>query len=826
MLPFFSKKWEKIQAWLQAAAKSPAKREDMAYHVLCVDDDPDFCAYLQQLASSLKIGLDKAYSIEEAKQKIEEGGQYQAFIIDGHLPDGSGFELVAWLREKKKLDLPIGFLSRIYHDAASFRILKEALNVDLVLEKPINPQEAEYLFKQLCHIEPTSSLDQPLPADFLADIREAYQKSIFDKIERLEKLILIVQKEPTIENVQVLKADVHKIAGSSGSYGYFKVSQLCKQLEDELSRQIEALRLGTFNPSWTASLDEFFTKIKMGFQMAEREGGEQKKEPGSFQHSALLYAITADQPSIACLEQSGKDNVAAALIEENPEVAIKKLFSSEIVPHVLLVQAHYDHSSLTGEDLIRSFYQREDSFFNSIGFLTESQDSNKQAEAIKEGLALVSTLPLSTQALKLLLEPPPSQPILEGYKVLIADDDPDVCQYIVQALKPLGAELEWTTNFSELSARVSHFQPDVILLNISLSDENSFEILNQLKSLHNDNLLIAMVTVSQEARLIEKVYEANVDDILFKPLDRVTLQKRLFSSLKKMYRLAYKTHHNALTGLFNAQAFYDYLQKRYLQGYHFSAAHTLAILELSPLEGVSDQEDHLPEEHILKKLSQSIPDLFKKCEMAAYLGKGRFGLIFNDIDEHFGRLFLQHFLENLSRDVPDSKDIHFHGVVLSLLKNYQSLEQINQDIEKALTKAKQDNQQISVLTLSEPEVTKGQKVLLTGEASFSLDPLKQVFDQSGFEAMQIEWAEEEINERLSANQSTWPLLVLSGPLAGTHAQTLLKRANASMHLHIPILFFSKLKSPHYLIRLLNELDYLRYPFKLIILIEEMDIENA
>lgn len=265
MGPFFSERFSQIQMWLQNTAIYSVKRkkapESFEYYILCVDDDEDFCHYLERIGTTLSIKVDKALSIKEAKHIIERKSDYIAYIIDGHLPDGSGFELVAWIREKMGLKAPIAFLSRIYQDAASYRLLKESHKVNYVLDKPLRPEEVQHLFHQICLLK---SSEEQFPDKLMEELKIEYDKTIYDKLENIEKLILKVQKKPNISNLKDLKNEVHKIAGSSGSYGYPQVSDLCKQKDEDLRNIIEC----AIEPDdkWLSDLDIFYTKLKMNFQ--------------------------------------------------------------------------------------------------------------------------------------------------------------------------------------------------------------------------------------------------------------------------------------------------------------------------------------------------------------------------------------------------------------------------------------------------------------------------------------------------------------------------------------------------------------------------------
>ncbi len=831
MLSFFSKKWEELYSWLQLKKKSSTQDGTDQRYLLCVDDDPDFCFYIQRLAKELDITLDKAYSIAEAKQKIEEGSIYQAFIIDGHLPDGSGFELVAWLREKKDLDAPIAFLSRIYQDAASFRILKETLKVDFVLDKPINPGEVKRLLKQLCKVEGQLSelSEEAISDNFLAEITERYQRSISDKLERLEKMILAIQKTPTSEHIQAFKMEIHKIAGSSGSYGYPRVSELCKEMEKNLAEKMELAKLGKLPPAWLISLDEFFTQIKLNFQIPQVEEKKEKLKVSDFSLLPLIYAVTNEPSLLSLLETAPPSGQTFRfLTEPDPQVALEKLSFSEFAPQGLLVNARYGNQRVSGYDLIRPFYQKKEERISTVALVVPFQDVDEQAQAIKRGIQFVLTEPLSEKSFWPLLEQAMMKFALQGYRILVADDDPDVCQYIALALKLTGADITVIQDFADLQQTLLQQSFDVILLDVNLADERTMDALNALKSVDRDHLTLPMVTVTKDVHLAQAIYDARVDDVLFKPLEGRSLQKRIFDLLSKTRKEASKKDRDALTGLFNLPYFYQCLQIPLDNN-----AETLVAFEIKQLAELIKSSENRTEEEIVTHISQSIGQLLKKYEIAAYAGNGRFVMLFKGLDPWFLRLFMKECLKKLHQDIqdmmPESTPIRLISAIIPLQTTFRSFDQMESEIQWALQEiATYSNQLILAKVWSENEIVEpveSSKVLLVSDRLDKLGSLDNAFQQLDCEVNLAIDLEDRLLERPSPKkQATLPLLVMIGERAISQGITLLQKLSEQNQWHLPVLYFSTAPSFDQLQKLLGEegVDYLNYPFNLMILIETTD----
>lgn len=765
---------------------------------------------MQQLASSLGIQLDVAYSIQEAKQAITEDSSYKAFIIDGHLPDGHGFELVAWIREKKALTLPIGFISRIYQDAASFRILKQSFKVDYVLEKPIKAEEVHQLFMQICHLTDKQTAQQEsFPDEILADLKVNYQQTILDKVERLEKMILNVQKDPSIENLQTLRGEVHKIAGSAGSYGYLVVSDLCKNLELDLIKQMDLAKQGQLNDAWLASLDEFFTQIKIHFQMQFLE----KESQASLKSGVLssVFIVDENQDFLDDFTQSVQHLAFQVLTESHPENAIQTLLTADFYPQILFITAHHHSTSLTGFEMIRLFYQKNDELTNTIALMVKTQALDDQVEAFRKGMSIVLTKPFLPSLLLPLLDQIPFRALPLQHKILIIDDDLDICQYILKALKYTGIEIQALNGFFDLEQTLKSYQPDLVLLDLNLIDESSIGIFHRLRNEWGyDKLLVGMLALTQQdMHLLQQSYKANIDDIIFKPLELGVLQRKIAFLLKEQAHEMFFAKGDFKQKIATSQILKRYLNALQLQ-YGKAIPKMLVMFEIGKLAEL----DPKIKKEAIEYLFLAFEELLNKYEIAANLGYERFAFVFQGYDPHFVQLFMHDFLLRLHTHLKDHfirEFFHIHEALV-LLSEEESASDILKRGEELLN-ASQKQSQESVRLMTDSTFQSCREVFIFSDSMHSLDFLQSLFEENDFKVTLFSNYQEFPQSRISL-----PLFILTGSFSETEELQLLKNLITHNQVQIPILHLPHVPEPEYLKHFLNGINYFKAPFGLIILI--------
>lgn len=816
ILPFFSSRWKRIQTWLVInMGEFISKQPSFSFtgsKLLCVDDDPDFCLYIQQLAHSLNIRVERAYSIEEAKQKIEEDSTYQAYIIDGHLPDGSGFEVVAWIREKKELEVPIAFISRIYQDAASFRMLKEILAVNYVLEKPLDPEQVKQLLIRLLQPTSTSIMDEPFSDELLADLKEKYRKSIFDKLERLEKMILAVQKEPSLLHLQTLRGEVHKIAGSSGSYGYLSVSEICKTLETDLIKQIDLAKQNRLDPEWALLLDDFFSQIKLHFQIESEES-----DLSWNRHFPSVFILDEDQNF---LEPVTKDLHYNILVESDPKQALQALLAADFYPQILLVNAHYPIAHLTGYEFLTTFYRTNDEMTTTIGLVIDNQASDDHIKALQKGMTFILVKPFTLSVILPILDQIPFKAFSLNYKVLVVDDDPDICLYILQTLKYIGLDIQILTNLTDLKDKIESYQPNLILLDVNLANEKGEELLGQIRTqLHYRQLLLGMITPGQqEAPLIQKCYDANVSEIIFKPLESGVLQRKVAHLLKKHAQDNLKIIKDTSTNLEKSETFFHYLDLVQEQNQQDISPKILCVFELDDFLMISQQMGPQAEENLLIQINQQLEALLKKYEVASYIEAGKFALIFKGYDPYFVHLFMHSFLVDLHAHLQCTfhlkEDLHLNGAIL-LLTERESKTDLQQRVKQVLKLARQAKKKINLMLEPEFASTISKEVILLYDETCPLDSFRKLFKQHHFKVSEYAKIEDSLWQEW---QAFYPLLILAGTCIEAKWGGLLKKVTLQKQLKFPILYLPSCPTEDYLKNMLDAINYFEAPFSLMILV--------
>jgi CheY-like chemotaxis protein/anti-sigma regulatory factor (Ser/Thr protein kinase) len=107
---------------------------------------------------------------------------------------------------------------------------------------------------------------------------------------------------------------------------------------------------------------------------------------------------------------------------------------------------------------------------------------------------------------------------LSNNRVLIVDDDPDICNLLLWSLREIGYQPETLGDPGKTLARVAEYQPGLLLLDIDLGTRSGLVIAQELR-LQNFTGAVVVFSGTADTRTRRAAEKAGADAFLAKPLD-------------------------------------------------------------------------------------------------------------------------------------------------------------------------------------------------------------------------------------------------------------------------------------------------------------------
>lgn len=103
-------------------------------------------------------------------------------------------------------------------------------------------------------------------------------------------------------------------------------------------------------------------------------------------------------------------------------------------------------------------------------------------------------------------------------KILVVDDDIDILTVVQLVLSNNGFEVAAISNWKQIYTQIDAFNPDLILLDVSLGTQDGRNICKQLKS-GDDTKHIPIILFSANHNVEKSVSECLADSFISKPFD-------------------------------------------------------------------------------------------------------------------------------------------------------------------------------------------------------------------------------------------------------------------------------------------------------------------
>lgn len=786
-----------------------SKTKTYSPHFLCVGLSSFLISEIIARPEAADIVLDFCKNISDAKEKISLAA-YDIYLFDLSLSWDAVLDLVRNIREKEKKKSLIGV---IYDSSLDERKRKqmEDSGVDvLILQDEAKLKLPLILDKMNWRVD---ALPQSPIKKALVELKKEYDKTIDQKISSLRELFHRLQKNP--DQIQEFAALIHKISGSAGSYGYAKVSTLCKNMVVEINQKIAA---GTAQDSvWLSTLQPFIENVKEAFKTSTFDESQLVFQPTIEAKKPLLYIVDNDVDFLDLLERVKEEFSFELQVDFDPQKALNKLSSKDFNPQGLVVSQSFRASSVTGFDLIDVQTQKQISMQTTFAILLEHESLDVRLESAQKGISYVFRKPVSVYVLLRAMEAALKIQTLKPTRVLILDDDPDFCNFVLAVLTDIGVTATAIHDSSHLFKTLDEYDPQILMLDIMLPNHDGF---NLLKTIRQDpvyrNLIILIVTGGDQSDTSLKAYSEDADDVLFKPLDKNILQKRIKNIIER--RLSLNESSSSYTGLMSVNELMEELNACLRNKEEEGSI--LSLFEVNNFNEWVQKNGKVAAKDLIVSISNQLH--WETDYLKTYWYKSSlFAIIFKrenleSIEKKMDDLLFQ--MVQSKRDL----NLSFNCSIVPINRSFENASKILQTAEDALYEVRKDIP-VNIVSYKPDEKASKKEVVFIDSDEDLLKILKHAFEYQGLEVKVYKEGGEALADLTQRNENQLPsLLIMERNLPDMDGMGLLIKLKTRFRTMIPTFMLTVFSSDKDVEEGIKQgiLEYITKPFNISILVEK------
>lgn len=124
---------------------------------------------------------------------------------------------------------------------------------------------------------------------------------------------------------------------------------------------------------------------------------------------------------------------------------------------------------------------------------------------------------------------------IDGIKILLVDDEPDILEIVAYNLKNEGYQVFTASNGYQALKAAKKIVPDLILLDIMMPEMDGIETCEKIRAIKNlENTIIAFLTARSEDYSQVAGFDAGADDYITKPIKPKLLVSKVKSLLRRL----------------------------------------------------------------------------------------------------------------------------------------------------------------------------------------------------------------------------------------------------------------------------------------------------
>lgn len=463
------------------------------------------------------------------------------------------------------------------------------------------------------------------------------------------------------DHLASLHMTVHSLKGSSGTFGFHRISEAARQFEQGIRRLLDTAGDDTrWEPEQLDRLSGDYARLDAalseGVRGADNIDSDDlnalKPANGQSWRKSLHYVRVQEATEVESL----LGNLEALGIQVHNQ-SLESLQQLETEPGDLPVVI----VDLGGQQSLRSLVGPLKLLARRcfrVLVLTPKADFSTDLTLLRAGAFASLSRPLSndelTRSVLRALDPEPTI----ACRILMVDDQSDVAAYFQTVLQSAGMTVKVVLDPGRIYDQIDRFDPDILLLDINMPMASGTEVARVVR-LHDRFLALPILFLTGEESLERtNLIDVGSDDILSKAMNPVSLVSQLRTRALRARQIRAKMTVDTLSGLYN-HGHIQHLAKQSFNQASESRPLSMAMIDLDKFKQVNDAWGHDVGDQVITELSQLLRLRLRSADLIGRYGGEEFMVLMPGTRADVAARVMNEVRETFSRMIFNAADTSF-----------------------------------------------------------------------------------------------------------------------------------------------------------------------
>jgi diguanylate cyclase (GGDEF)-like protein len=457
--------------------------------------------------------------------------------------------------------------------------------------------------------------------------------------------------------LQNLRHQLHRLAGSAGTFGFSQLGQQARELEQHAERWMERLLRQQQNLNEFVAALQAFGEQPISTGTTSETADNARKAPRQEDGSRTIYILEGETAVGENMRQT-LNNFGYRAEHFNSIDGLDAALQQQL-PDALIIDAKLPGAASDGLDYAHQLRDRLDEPLPLLVLTDQQDDFTTQLHAVRAGAMGLFSKPVDIPQLESRLERCFAQQSGEPYRVLIADDDQDLASRYSLVLRDAGMLVEILSEPAQIFAHLRDFNPEVVLLDVNMPDCTGPE-LAQIIRCNDDWLRIPIIYLSAETD-IGKQMNALIkagDDFVTKPISDNALVATVFSRAQRARLLSNALARDSLTGLLKHADIKEQVVTELERALRSSARASVVMLDIDHFKQVNDEHGHAAGDNVIRALANLLRQRLRRIDSLGRYGGEEFLAVLPDCTPEQALLIVDEIRQRFAelRFIADGKE--------------------------------------------------------------------------------------------------------------------------------------------------------------------------